>query len=83
MMGGSHHRVAFRMVGKQPHRRPDGIWEYPPLGGAMREIVLEDMEVYISHQHNKAAQCITMWPILELCKEAKQRLGAQVSKRWL
>ena len=31
------HGAAFRLTERQPRRREDGRWEYPPLKEAMRE----------------------------------------------
>ena len=30
-------RVARRITGRQPRRKKDGSWKYPPLAGALRE----------------------------------------------
>ena len=35
--GRFHHRVALRLMGKQPQRGRDGGWVYPPLSEAMAE----------------------------------------------
>ena len=32
-----HHRVVRRLAGRQPRRRGDGSWSYPPLAEAMGE----------------------------------------------
>ena len=54
----------------------------PPLGEAMREAGLEEVETYITQRQNTAAQYIATRPILDLCEEAERRPGAGVSKRW-
>ena len=33
VLGGSDHRVARRLMGRQPRRERDGGWIYPPTGG--------------------------------------------------
>ena len=43
MLGGFHHRVACRLIGKQPQRIPDGIWEQTPLGEGNNEAGLKDL----------------------------------------
>ena len=68
ILGGFHHRVARWLMEKQPQRLPDDIWEYPPpLGEAMREDGLEEVETYINQIQFTVAQYIVMRPILELC----------------
>ena len=36
----------------------------------------------ITRIQNTVAQYIATWPILDLCKQATRRPGAQVSRRW-
>ena len=55
---------------------------HPPLGEAMMEAGLEEVEMYITWRKNMVMQYIATMPILELCEEAEQRLGAQFSNRW-
>ena len=39
-LGGFHHNVARRLVGRQPRRVMDGTWVYPLLVKSMSEAVL-------------------------------------------
>ena len=49
-LGGFHYRMDLCLMGKQPMRRPYGGWDYPPLGGTMREDELEEVETYINRR---------------------------------
>ena len=44
LLGGFHHRVARRISGNFSQRWADGMWDHPPLGGAMREAGIKDTE---------------------------------------
>ena len=47
MLGGFHHRVALRLIGKQPQMSPYGGWDSPPPhrgGEEIREAVLEEVD---------------------------------------
>ena len=66
MFGGFHHRVARRLTGRQPWRRRDGVWVYPPLEDAMEEVLMKDMGTYDSHRYNMVAQFIATRPITDL-----------------
>ena len=52
-----------------------------PLVEVIPDAVLEDVETYITQRQNTVTQYIATWPILDLCEEADQRLGAWVSKQ--
>ena len=41
---GFQHRVARKLMGRQPWRGRDGVWVYPPLEDAMAEAGLQDVE---------------------------------------
>ena len=69
-LGGLYNSVSQRIMVRQLRRRPDGIWEYPPLVEAMWEAVLEEVEPYVLRRQNKASQYIVTRPILEICEEA-------------
>ena len=43
-LGGFHHRVFSRMTGRQPRKKGDGVWIYPPLDAMMAEAGLEEVE---------------------------------------
>ena len=55
ILGSFHHMVARRLLGVQPRIRTYGIWEYPPLEGALQATGLETMETYISRHQNTVA----------------------------
>ena len=76
------HRVARRITGRQPRRRGDGRWEYPPLAEAMGEAVFEGIRKSVTRRQNKVAQYIEKRPILDLCEWATRRTGARVSWPW-
>ena len=48
VLGGFHHRVARTLTGRQPWRGRNGIWVYPPLEEAMVELVLQEVDIYVS-----------------------------------
>ena len=53
-----------------------------PLGGAIHEFVLEEMETFISRLLNTVSQYIVVWHILDLCLEVERRSGSRFPKRW-
>ena len=48
VLGGFHHRVTHRLMGKQLQRGRDGGWFYPPMQDAMMEADLQEVETYVS-----------------------------------
>ena len=48
----------------------------------MKEAGLTNVRTSINRRQNTVAQYIGTRPLLDLCKEAKQREGAQVTLRW-
>ena len=81
-LGGFHHRVARQMMGRQLCKGLDRRWLYPPLAEAMAEVVLQEVDTYVSHHHNKVVQYITNRPIMNLCLVVDRRLDTRVLKRW-
>ena len=75
-------RVAKKIKGRQPRRRKDGSWLYPPLAGVMKDTVMVGIRTSILRRQNTVAQFITTRPILDLCEQATRRPGARVSRRW-
>ena len=75
-------RVARKITGRHPRRRKDRIWVYPPLAGIMKETGMVGIRTSILRRQNTVAQLIATRPILDLCKQATRRPGAQVSRRW-
>ena len=49
VLGGFHHRVARRLIGRTPRRGLDGGWVYPLLEDATEEASLQEVKTYISH----------------------------------
>ena len=76
------HGAARRLTGRQPRRGRDGKWHYPSLEGAMKEAGLTDVRTEIHRSQNTVAQYIAAGPLLDLCKEARQREGARDTLRW-
>ena len=64
---GFHHRVAHRLMGRQPRKGRDGGWVYPHMEDAITEAGLKDVETYISCRQNTVAQYIANRPIVDLC----------------
>ena len=81
-LGGFHHRVALRLMGRQPCRGRGGGLVYPPLAKAMAEWVLQEVDTYISCRQNTVAQFILTRPIMDLFMAAQRRPGSRVAKRW-
>ena len=77
-----HSRVARKITGRQPRRRKDGRWIYPPLAGIMKEKGMVGIKNSILWRQNTVAQFIATRPILDLCEQATRRLGARMSRRW-
>ena len=75
-------RVARKITGKQPCRRKDGIWFYPPVAGVMKDTGMVEIKTSILQRQNTVAQFIVKQPILDLCKHATRRPGEKVSWRW-
>ena len=69
-LGRFHHRVAHRLTGRQPRRRLDWAWFYPPLAEAMAEAGLQVVETYSARHQNTVTQYISTRPIMDLCLAA-------------
>ena len=69
-LGRFHHRVAHRLTGRQPRRRLDWAWFYPPLAEAMAEAGLQVVETYSARHQNTVTQYIATRPIMDLCLAA-------------
>ena len=48
----------------------------------MVEVVVQEVETYVSRRQNTVAHYIATRPIAELCLAAKQRPGQRVETRW-
>ena len=75
-------RFARKITGRQPRRRKDGSWFYPPLAGVMKETGMVGIRKSILQGQNMVAQFIAMRPIMDLCEQATRRPGARVAWRW-
>ena len=81
-LGRFQHRVKRWITGRQPRRRGEGSWDYPPLETVMAEAGLEDIGVCVTRRQNTVAQYIATRPILDLCEWSVRRPVAWVSQRW-
>ena len=81
-LSGFLHGAARRLTGRQARRGRNGAWHYPSLEGAMREAGLTEIRKSIANRQNTVAQYIATRPLLDLCEEAKARVGARVPMRW-
>ena len=43
VLGGLHHRVAHRLMGRQPRQGRNGIWVYPTMEVAMAEAGIQEV----------------------------------------
>ena len=80
-LGSFHYWVIRGLMGRMPHHGGDGTWIYPPLGEAVVEAGLQEIETYIDRFQNTVAQCIATRPIMDLCLELGRRTRARVSNR--
>ena len=48
----------------------------------MTEVLLQEVQTYVSLLHNKVAQFIATRPIMDLFLEVERRPGSRVSKWW-
>ena len=68
-------RVARNIMGRQPRRKKDGRWEYPPLADALWGAGMVGIRTSITQRQNMVAQYISTRIILDLCKQATRRPG--------
>ena len=45
---GFHHKVYRRMMGRKPWQGKDGIWIYPLMEDIVVEVVLQEVDIYVS-----------------------------------
>ena len=81
VLGGFHHRVTRRLMGRQPWRIWNIVWVYPPLEDAIAEAGFQEVDTYAYRSHKTAAQFIATRPIMDLCLVAERRPGSRVTKR--
>ena len=82
VLGGFHHRMACRLMGRQPQRGWESGWLYPLLEEAMAEAGLQEVEAYISHHQNTVTHFINTRPIMDLCLASARSPGSRVANRW-
>ena len=80
VLGGFHHRVARRVMGRNIKQERDGIWLYPPPEVAMAEATLHYVKTYAYRRQNIVAQFIATRFIMDLCLAALQRSGSRITK---
>ena len=81
-MRGLYHRVVHMLLEKHPRRSTDGTWVYPLLAEETVEAGIQEVEAYVAHHQNTAAQKIASRKILELCLAEERCPEKRVSKRW-
>ena len=58
------------------------MWIYPLLEDMMTDLGLQEVETYVSHIQNTAAQFIATRPIVDLCMASERRPDPRISKWW-
>ena len=81
-LGGFHHRVVCRLMGRQPLRVIDGRWRYFLTEEAMKEVGFQEVDKYVSLFHNTFTQVIVTRFIMFLCLVVEMRPGLWVYKQW-
>ena len=76
------YRVARRLTGKQPWRRTDGSWDYPPMAEALGEAGLDGIRKLATRRQNTVAQYIATRPILDRCERSTQQSLVRLYQRW-
>ena len=56
--------------------------EIPSLDYVMAEVVLQEVDTYVSRHQNTVVQFIVTSLIMDLCLVEERRLGKRVYKRW-
>ena len=82
VLGGLPDQLARCLIGRLPHQRLDGRWEYTLAEAAREEAGFETMETYVWQRHNMAAPYIKTRPMLELCEAEGRQRGDWVGMRW-
>jgi hypothetical protein len=67
---GFHKQIACRLTGRTPvyHHREDE-WQYLPLGNALEEAGLFQIDEYITRHRNKIAEFVATRPLYAICRE--------------
>ena len=67
--------VIRRLTGWMPHRSGNGTRTHPPLGEAMAEEVLQNIEIHTDHCPKTVAQYIMTRTLMGLCLAEGRRMG--------
>ena len=79
---GFHHWVVRSITVKLQKIWTYGKGENLLIEEALREVGIEELEVYIQRSQNTVAQFISTRPIVDLCMEAERCPGNRVTKQW-
>jgi hypothetical protein len=60
-----------------PKRGPGRVWIYPRLADVLQECRLKTIEEYIGIQWQTIAVYVATQPILNKCRQGKQKRGAE------
>ena len=82
VLGGFHHTVDRRLIGRQPRKGQDGGWVYPLMEDVMAEVGLQEVETYFSCRQNTVEKYIVTRPIMDLCLVANRRPGPRMEMQW-
>ena len=75
MLGGFNHRVIQRLTGRMPQKSREGTWTQPPLGEAMVEAGLHEIETYSDRRQKTIVQHIVSQTIMDLFLAEGRSLG--------
>ena len=82
VLGAFYHRFIRRLTGRMPHWNRVGTWIYPPVGEAVAEVGLQEIETYVTYCQKTVAQYIATSTITYLCLLVGQHPRALFSKWW-
>ena len=74
-LGDFHHRLAHRLKELQPCSGLDGGCMDTQLAEVMSEVVLQEVETYVSRLQNTVTQYIATWSILDMYLAAERQPG--------
>ena len=79
---GFHHQVVRILTGQTLQRKLEMTWTYPTLEEEMVEVVLKELDNYITRCQNTVAKFIATRPIVDLCLAAARCSGARFLMQW-
>jgi hypothetical protein len=80
---GFHICAAYRMAKMhKPKRGPGRVWIYPRLADVLQECGLKNTEEYIGIQQQMIVVYVAARPIVNGCREGKQKRGAEPHLWW-